>query len=400
MRAVLQKMSFLEFLMYVFFCIAFFNPFPLYSNVYPVDIFALFFFIRKISKHNLIWFILIFLFFILRSLSQFFFFKYVSPDIITDSFYFLIYIGSCFAFNALFKEKNGLNYFISACGIMGWMLVFAIIVSAFLPNSMLSYFEGGKRLSWEPFNEGGPRFSAVFAFIGLLHLYAFNMHFPNAKFVKKVIEVIKIIPFFILCVMGGTRVFLFAFLLGIILHFRISLMWTIITVGLFSLLPLESVFSSLSRNSADGARGIIWANFYLAIMESNSTFWWGYGPGGINLQIVGAGEDAFFRLTHNLFLQIWFEFGLPIMIIAILYYLRISFQVFRFKQTNPIIYAIFAFVILAELFDGTFSFIGCQWVFTASYALIFLEIREMHKKYNIPFQAEKIEPKLVTSLNF
>lgn len=362
---------------YIFFIIAFFNPFNITSNLSPIDLLPLIFFGWRMWRQNFWWYVLVLLFFLFRSVAQGVFFQYQSPALVKDALFSVMYIGACFTFTALFKDRASLRKFMSVAWKMGWILIVVILVSYLVKSAALSFYQHTSRLTWEPFGPGGPRFSAVFAFLGLLHLYDANERHPEASFRQRLTEVLQITPYLILCALGGTRVSMFALLVGVILHFRPSKRLLITLVGVSFLLPLQemlqSVYSGFSRASVYSSRFVLWDTFYTATVSQSSTFWWGYGPGGIMLTAFGM-PDAYLRLAHDLFLQIWFQYGLIMLVFAILYFVWMSMRLFQSRDPNPTVFAIFALVLLTELFDGTFSFTGCQWVFAASYGIIFLTI--------------------------
>ncbi|MCL5267424.1 MAG: hypothetical protein M1469_04890 [Bacteroidetes bacterium] len=334
-------------------------------------------------RQNIGWYIVVSSIFVTRALSQSFFFEYVSPDLLKDTIFSLTYLGSCFAFTSLFRDGRRLNQFATASWKMSWFLIAAVVFSLLFRTGMASFYQGGDRLTWEPFGVGGPDVSSVFAFLALLYLYSRNSEFPTAATKDKVKDVILILPFVILCGMGGTRIDLFALLIGVILHFRPSKYMLFATVFILFLLPVQSIVQSfyggLSRTDVLSARPVIWTTFFSATVSTTSTFWFGYGPGGKMLQMFGM-PDAYFRLAHDLFLQVWFQYGVIAMLLAIAFFAFVGIRLFLARELNPIVLAVFTLVILTELFDGTFSYKGCLWAFAASYGIIFVTIAEYRKQ--------------------
>jgi len=368
----------------IFFLVAFFNPWTIGSaNNTIIDLLPLLLFGIYIIRRNYKWYIIIIVILLIRLVVQLNFFNYRSPYIYGDIVRFTIFIGSCFAFTALFKDQATLNRFAEYAWKISWIFIIVILIAYIFKIDLLS-IDYQNRWVWYAFSQGGgPNFSVVFTFLGLLRLYYLNERYPVSNLKIRINNIIKMFPYLLLCILGGTRIDLFIFILAMLIYLRPSkIFYVFFLIGAFLIPYFINLLSSIPsfgriESNPTGDRFLIWYNFYNIILNNKSAFWFGFGPGGIMVNLFDFSNKlttAYLYQTHNMFLQIWLNYGVIMLIIIFILYLMFIFKIINKGKKNAIIFSILGFVLLNELFDGTYLFIGCQWVFAASYALLFNSI--------------------------
>jgi hypothetical protein len=374
---------------FIYFMIALFLPIPIVKTTnLLVGILPLLLWGKYLIKinHSSKWYLFIMFFVFIRLLSQFAFFDYQSPYIYGDSYRLFMFLASVYIFTELFKNKNNISHYSVYVWRFSLVLIIAIILSN-LFNWNLVTIDAQNRFRWFAWsNSGGPGFSKVFTFMGIIYLFHINRIYPKLQFDKRIIHVMKVMPHVIFCVLGGTRLQLFVFFIAILLYLKIPkkliALIPILTYLFFNIInELASLLPGFGRLQIDGGgvRLMIWQNFIEKIFESTSTFWWGYGPGYILIDIydpISGSVGGYFHSTHNLFIQLWLGYGVIIFAVSIIIYIMFIYRVVMTKHENNLIYGIMAFVMVTELFGTSYMAYDSSWTLAASYALLLISINE------------------------
>jgi O-antigen ligase len=363
--------------------VAFFVPFPLIRNTnLIIGMLAILFWGKYLLRYNqftrLYIFIILFLF--ARFIAQYIFSGYQSPHIFGDLYRALLFLLTIYIFSEIFNNENVLIKFFHHLWIFSYILIIAIILSHILDLEYLKIDDQG-RLRWFAWpNSGGPGFSKMFTFLGVVFLYQQNHRHPNIGFRTKIYTSVKLLPHVLLCILGGTRLSLLIFIIAILIYFKINkriLYLFPISIGAsFQVLnELLSKLPGFERLAIDtsGGRVMIWSNFYEKITENTSAILWGYGPGYIMTKIYVPGTDiigGYFYATHNMFLQIWLGYGIIIAMIFVILYIRFVFKVYHMKHPNQMIYGLLAYVVSTEILGTSYLMYDYNWSIAVAYAVL------------------------------
>ena len=97
----------------------------------------------------------------------------------------------------------------------------------------------------------------------------------------------------------------------------------------------------------------VWLHLLNLMMESTSSFFFGFGVGEINFDVNGSVWEI--NSAHNHFLQIFYEFGMGALLSAIFFFYRLikSLSLIENKYAKAFLLAVAAQLILNLFLDST-----------------------------------------------
>jgi hypothetical protein len=244
------------------------------------------------------------------------------------------------------------------------------------------------RLTWLPIGEGGNRFSALFTYIIFMYLFYKDSLSKRVKN-NKIKSIILVLPMTYLVFLGGSRSAVLALILGILFFIKLPKYVYYLFIFIIPILLYQtgvesfSSFGQYERTSIFAGRSITWLYFFNMVIIDFNSFLLGYGPGGIYVTIQELG-GIILRLPHNLFLHIWVQFGVVIMLLFFITYYRFIIKTIKHKYGLLISFSIF--LLITEMVHGSNSMTHMTWVFTSAYGLILSQINHNEGKKYISFQ--------------
>jgi O-antigen ligase len=330
------------------------------------------------------WYILILFGLLIRLIGQFAFDEYQSPYIMGDLYRVIMYLITIYIFTELFKNKENFKNFVSYMWKLSHVLILIGVISYVLHYDLVM-IDDQNRFRWYAWpNAGGPGVSKVFAFIGIIYLYNVNNLYPDASIKEKLYNIIKISPHIFVCILGGTRLSIFIFILTILLYVNIpkkilALVPVLIYVFFNAINKIASFFPGFSRLQVRGSgnRFMIWNNFIEKLLDNDHAFWFGYGPGYVMIDIydpVSGTIGGYFYAAHNLFIQVWLGYGILIFIPFTVLYIWFVYKVAKTSHSNNVIFGFMGLVLVSEIFATSYLAYDSNWTIAASYAILFNSI--------------------------
>ena len=130
----------------------------------------------------------------------------------------------------------------------------------------------------------------------------------------------------------------------------------------------------------------VWLHLLNLMMESPSSFFFGFGVGEINFEVDGSAWGIY--SAHNHFLQIFYEFGLSALLGAVFFFYRLinRLNLIESKYPKAFLLAVAAQLILNLFLDSTLQASQIGWFF--AFWLTFLYVSASHaltytKKFSV-----------------